>query len=247
MMNQLTLGISLRDDATFDNFLAGRNQTLLNYLQDIVKNHVNNVRKDLSLKTEDGLNDNMIYLWGSSNSGLSHLLQACCHLSSEQGQSSLYLPLKQASDFSPQILEGLDKINFVAIDDIDAVAGQSNWEEQLFHFYNDILRSENTYVIFAAHNAVKQLPLRLPDLQSRLSSLVSMHVQSLEDDEKLLVLQIRAKARGLEITKRVGAFLLNRCSRNMGALFQILEKLDHASLVAQRKLTIPFVKSVLRI
>lgn len=246
-MNQLTLGISLRDDATFANFLAGRNLTLVNFLQEISSHKLDSKEEDILPKVADSINDNMVYLWGSTGSGLSHLLQACCHYLTEHGQTCLYLPLKQASDLSPQILEGLDKINLIAIDDVDAIAGLRNWEEQLFHFYNSILHLENTYVIFAAHNAAKQIPFILPDLQSRLSNLVSLHVQTLEDYEKLAVLQMRAKARGLEITKRVGIFLLNRCSRNMASLFQILEKLDQASLVAQRKLTIPFVKGVLRI
>lgn len=246
MMNQLALGISLRDDATFSNFLVGKNQALVNFLQNIT-NHTVNDLKDDTQNVNEKLKDNMVYLWGSAGSGLSHLLQACCHFLSEQGKTCLYLPLSQSSDLSPQILEGLDQINFIAVDDIDAVVGQRQWEEQLFHFYNNILHAENTYVIFAAHNAAKQLPLVLPDLQSRLCHLLSLHVQTLEDDEKLMVLQMRAKSRGLEVTKRVGTFLLNRCSRNMGSLFQILEKLDKASLVAQRKLTIPFVKSVLRI
>lgn len=247
MMNQLALGISLSDDATFANFLVGRNQALINFLQNITNHTKNDLTEAVAQNVDKGLKDNMIYLWGSASSGLSHLLQACCHFLSEQGKTCLYLPLNQANELSPQILENLDQINFIAIDDIDAIAGQKQWEEQLFHFYNNIQHIKNTYIIFAAHNAAKQLPLGLPDLQSRLCHLVSLHVQSLEDHEKLMVLQMRAHARGLEITTRVGAFLLNRCSRNMGSLFQILEKLDQASLIAQRKLTIPFVKSVLRI
>ena len=193
------------------------------------------------------LNEHMIYLWGSTGAGLSHLLQASCHYLTEHGQNCLYLPLTQANELSPQILQGLDQLSLIAIDDIDAIAGMRDWEEALFHFFNRILHLQNTSVIFSAHNASKQLPFILPDLQSRLNSLLSFHVQSLEDHEKLTVLQIRAKARGLEVTQRVGLFLLNRCSRNMGSLFHILDKLDQASLEAQRKLTIPFVKSVLRI
>ncbi len=245
-MNQLTLGISLRDDATFTNFTLGRNEATIHFLQQFLLN-VDEINQTSSDNHENKLNEQMIYLWGSVGCGLSHLLQACCHYVSAHGQTSLYLPLKQASELSPQILEGLDNLSFIAIDDCDVIAGQFSWEEALFHFYNRMLSSPNTRVIFSGHIAVKQLPLSLPDLQSRLNSLLSLHVNSLEDGEKLTVLQSRAKARGLEITQQVGLFLLNRCSRNMAALFPILEKLDHASLVEQRKLTIPFVKSVLKI
>lgn len=246
MMNQLTLGISLRDDATFTNFTVGRNEISIQFLQHFLLNS-NNTSQSSHENNQQQMNEHMIYLWGSTGCGLSHLLQACCHYLSAQGYACLYLPLTQANDLSPHILEGLDNLSLIAIDDIDAITGQHVWEEELFHFYNRILPHTNTRIIFSGHIAVKQLRLQLPDLQSRLNSLVSIHINSLDDGEKLIVLQSRAKARGLEITPQVGHFLLNRCSRNMGSLFQILEKLDHASLVAQRKLTIPFVKSVLRI
>lgn len=42
-------------------------------------------------------------------------------------------------------------------------------------------------------------------------------------------------------------FLLNRLDRDLTYLFSVLEKLDKASLQAQRKLTIPFVKEQLHL
>jgi len=45
----------------------------------------------------------------------------------------------------------------------------------------------------------------------------------------------------------VHGFLLTRLSRDMRALLDVLDKLDHASMAAQRKLTIPFIKSTLKL
>ncbi|MGU2568375.1 HdaA/DnaA family protein, partial [Pseudomonas aeruginosa] len=50
---------------------------------------------------------------------------------------------------------------------------------------------------------------------------------------------------GLHLTDEVGRFILNRGSRSMNSLFDLLEQLDRASLQAQRKLTIPFLKETL--
>lgn len=230
-MNQLTLGISLRDDATFDNFYPGRNDALIPYLEMFASRAL----------------ERMLYLWGESGSGLSHLLQACCHRHSSLGYSCLYLPLSQANELTPELLKGLEDLTLLVIDDIDAIAGQQTWEEELFHLYNRILVQQTTSVIFAAHLAPKQLPVVLPDLQSRLSSLLALYIQPLEDAEKLAALQMRAQGRGLVLSKQVGQFLLRRCARQMSVLFNILERLDQASMAAQRKLTIPFVKSVLQL
>ena len=75
---------------------------------------------------------------------------------------------------------------------------------------------------------------------------MSFQVHTLSDEQKLAALQQRAKARGLQLEEEVGEFLLRHCPRDTRFLFEILEKLDAASLVAQRKLTIPFVRSILQ-
>ncbi|WP_455365563.1 HdaA/DnaA family protein [Kaarinaea lacus] len=48
--------------------------------------------------------------------------------------------------------------------------------------------------------------------------------------------------RGLELSDDVGQFLLRRYSRDLVELFALLERLDHASLSEQRRLTIPFLR-----
>lgn len=48
-------------------------------------------------------------------------------------------------------------------------------------------------------------------------------------------------------SEEVGQFILQRCNRDLPSLLQILTQLDTASLVEQRRLTIPFVKRVLAI
>ena len=65
------------------------------------------------------------------------------------------------------------------------------------------------------------------------------------DEEKLQALQLRAKLRGFELPEDVGRFLLKRLDREMRTLFMTLDQLDRASITAQRKLTIPFVKEIL--
>ena len=53
------------------------------------------------------------------------------------------------------------------------------------------------------------------------------------------------RMRGLQMSDEVGRFILTRGERSMSALFELLERLDQASLQAQRKLTIPFLKETL--
>jgi len=91
----------------------------------------------------------------------------------------------------------------------------------------------------------QQLPILLPDLLSRLQSGLLYQLVELDDEDKLLALQLRAKKRGLDLPDSVGEFILLRAERNLSTLMRILDELDHRSLQQQRKLTVPLVKETL--
>jgi DnaA family protein len=225
---QLPLSFRLRDDATFDNYLAVGNQQVLHNILELLA----------------GKADTFIYLWGSEGSGKSHLLQACCHAAPEYNKTALYLPLAELFSFSYDAFHGLENVDLICLDDIDQIAGNRNAEEQVFHFFNRI-RAQGNSLLIAANVAPLQLKIALPDLKSRLAWGIVYQLHALDDAEKLSALQLHAKARGLELDESVGNFLLGRCARNMTQLFATLELLDQASLIEQRRLTIPFVKRIL--
>lgn len=211
MNKQLTLGIQLRDDATFENFFPGDNQELLSTLRGLILQQT----------------ESFIYLWGNSGSGRSHLLQACCHLADAQGFSSIYLTLPNRK-LAPQILEGLENLYLICIDNVNNITNDTNdlsWEEALFHCYNRMLHT-NTRLIVTADTPPKLLNLQLPDLHSRLNAGVIFQVKPLTDEQKLAALQLRAKMRGFTLSHDVSQFLLNHYPRDMSVLFSALEKLD---------------------
>jgi DnaA family protein len=67
----------------------------------------------------------------------------------------------------------------------------------------------------------------------------------LDDDDKIAALRHKAKRLGIHITPQAAHYMLTRYDRNLASLWLMLDKLDWASLAAQRKLTIPFLKQVL--
>ena len=72
------------------------------------------------------------------------------------------------------------------------------------------------------------------------------HSPAAEDDaSRLQALQIRARFRGFDLPEDTGRYLLKRTPRGPASLFSVLDTLDRAALVAQKRLTIPFVRSVL--
>ncbi|WP_372874177.1 DnaA regulatory inactivator Hda [Pseudomonas sp.] len=228
---QLPLGVRLRDDATFANYYPGANAAALGYVERLCE-------------AEAGWAESLIYLWGGAGVGRSHLLQAACLRFEQCGEPAVYLPLAELVEYGPTMLDNLEQCELVCLDDLDAVAGRSDWEEALFHLFNR-LRDSGRRLLLAASSSPRELPVKLADLQSRLTLALVFQLQSLSDEDKLRALQLRASRRGLHLSDEVGRFILTRGERSMSALFELLERLDQASLQAQRKLTIPFLKETL--
>ena len=137
----------------------------------------------------------------------------------------VYLPLSRREQFSVEMLEGLEHMGLLCIDDLDAIAGDAEWEEAIFHLYNRV-RDAEARLIVAANNHPTALAVQLPDLQSRLVWGLVFKLQSLDDKPLTAALQLRARARGLELPGEVVAYLLRRCALDMNSLFDLLEKLD---------------------
>lgn len=228
---QLSLGMRLRDDATFANYYPGANAVTLGYVEH-------------ACEIEDQWLDSVLYIWGTTGVGRSHLLQAACLRVEERGDRVLYLPLADLAQHGPQLLDNVEFCDLVCLDDLQAIAGQLHWEEALFHAFNR-LRDSGKQLLIAADAPPRELGIKLPDLQSRLSLALVFQLHELSDEDKLRALQLRASRRGLQLPDDVGRFILARSVRSMTVLFDTLEQLDHASLQAQRKLTIPFLKEAL--
>jgi len=229
MLQQLSLSLRLRDEAKFSNFYQQNNEQVVRSLQEMAA----------------GNGEQFIYLWGAASSGRTHLLHAVCAQANELHRQAVYIPLGDFTQLQAEILEGLEHTaDIICIDDIQSIATHSEWEQALFHFYNRV-RQSNSKLIITGNTPPAQLAIKLPDLLSRLAWGLCLTVHSLKDEEKLSALQLRAQCRGLKLSEAVGRFLLNRYSRDMSALFNVLEELDSHALVAQRALTIPFVKEVL--
>lgn len=229
MNKQLALAIQLNDEATLNNFNWHNNELLKQQLTTILEFN----------------SEKILYLWGTHGSGKSHILQGCCQAVS-QNQSAIYLPLSLLREWGSESLDGLEEQTLICIDDIDAIAGDKAWEEALFHLYNKVKDNENTLLIISGNHTPSNSPIQLPDLRSRLSWGLVLQLHELMDEEKINTLQLVALQRGFDLPPSVLQFLIKRCSRNMHDLHQLLDLLDKASLQAHRKITIPFVKEILK-
>jgi len=234
MQSQLSLDIKVDNYSTFDNYFVTKNN------EQVVEN-----LKDIILNNKP---DQYLYLWGTQGSGKTHLLCACSDYADKIGYKVLYISLKEIinceNDMASGIFENMDMFNFVCIDDLDMISGNRYWQELLFDVYNQCI-DKKIKLIIASNKAIGNMDISLSDLKSRLLWGVRYHLHELFDNEKILALRLHAKNRAMDLSDEVASYIIKRYSRNMNNLYQILDKLDKASWQKQRKLTVPFVKTVL--
>jgi DnaA family protein len=228
MSTQLPLQFEFRANQTFANFFVGANQEIVSHLQSSVACN----------------GELQIFLCGQSGLGKTHLLQACCHLAHALRRSSFYLDLASSHLPDAAILTGLDSLDLVCFDNIEAIAGKSDWETAFFHFFNQHRDSEHTLIVSAAC-LPNETGIQLPDLKTRLNWGLTLKIQPLAENDRITALIFKANQMGFEISPQVGLFLLTHYDRDLSTLWQLLEQIDKASLAAKRKLTIPFLKQIL--
>jgi DnaA family protein len=219
-MEQLPLRVRLRDFARFASFVTGGNQEARHVLA-------------------DPRGPRVTWLWGRPGSGKTHLLQAACAAAGERGEAVAYFDLASAP--SGAVLEGCESLQLVCLDGLDHVAGDVAWNAAIFRLYT-LLQDAGGRLAVASTLPPASLDFTLPDLRSRLLAASVHQLQELDETGLCEALRLRAGARGLELTEDAALYLVHRLPRDTHSLFDVLERLDDASLAAQRKLTIPFLR-----
>jgi DnaA family protein len=226
-MQQLPLGVQLRERATFSTFVTGSNVEAVARLQGITAQRERAV----------------LWLWGAEGSGRTHLLQAAC-AAAPLGSRVAYLPLRDLGEATVDFLGGALGVELLCLDDVDAVIGSRAVEQALFIAYRRI-EEQGGRIIATASGAPAALRWGLADIASRFGAAEIFQIRALDESGQHEALRLRAAQRGLELPEDTARYLLRRFPRDMRSLGKLLDDIDTASLSAQRRLTVPFVREIL--
>ena len=227
-MRQISLGLRLPDRAVFASFLAARNTEAVEHARRLAGGEIAGIT----------------WLCGPDGAGKTHLLQAICAAASERMRAG-YVPLAQVSGLGVGVLEGLPQLQCLCLDDIEQVAGQPDWERGIFGLLRE-MEDAGGRLIVAAQAPPALTHWALADLGSRCAAGAVFQLRVLDKHEQQAALQLRARLRGFELPAETLLWLQRRFPRDMRSLYALLDTLDEAALAAQRRLTIPFIREVLR-
>jgi DnaA-homolog protein len=225
-MKQIALDIGLAPGPTLKNFFAGPNQAALQHLQLWVGN--------------DKRSPVPSYVWGEGGSGKTHLLRAAQAALRDQGCPVGWM---DATVAEPSAFN--DAWRVVILDDVHIYTAVQqhaafNW------FVNATTPSDGQqrWVLAAGNVPPSDLALR-EDLRTRLGWGHIFQLQVLSEPERRAVLRQQADDRGVFLSDEVMDFMLNRFSRDLSSLIQLLDQLDGYALQTQRAITIPLIKAML--
>lgn len=228
-MKQLALDIGLVQAPTLDRYFGGPNADALHSITQSVTSIMRTHQVPVPT-----------YLWGESGSGKTHLLKAVQELFQAQGAKVGWRDAQ--SKFAPSFHEDW---TVVLLDDVHLYS--KSQQAVAFNWFINAMSPANgvqRWVLAAGALPPADLPLR-DDLRSRLAWGNVFQLRSLGEEERRAVLRLEADARGVVLGADVMDYMLNRFSRDLGSLMQLLDKLDSYALRTQRAITIPLLRAML--
>lgn len=227
MSAQIPLALRWPAHQRFASFVAGANAAGIEILREAARS----ARAD------------RVFLAGVRGSGKTHLLIAVCAEAGAAGHGAQYLDLSRLGAEPGEAIRRFAGNDLLAIDNLDAIAGLADAEHALFDLYNRS-RADGATMVFAASEPPPALALKLPDLVSRLSACTQWQIRPLDEEVRRQVVRDLAGARGLELDQAVLDWLFTRRARDLGTLVGLLDRIDHAALAAQRRVTVPFLRNL---
>ena len=214
-VKQLILDLIPPATPTLDNFVPGRNGEVLKALLDAASG-VPPAR--------------ILYLWGESCSGKSHLAH------------SLSGGLNATEYFADHGGSLSDVATLFVVDDVHAISDAH--QGGIFNLINLINASQTRHLLIATGNvAPRDLAIRR-DLASRLGQGLVFQLTPLSDTEKADALCAHAHTRGFALREDVIAYLLRHSRRDMASLVEFLDALDQYSLETGREITLPLLREM---
>jgi len=229
MIDQTLIPTDASNYIGFESFYDSGNQVLIEELKNLL----------IAARTRP-----VLYLWGESGSGKTHLLDSCCVAAEKLHRPGIYVSLAGYRDTRLDELLPVAAHTILCLDDIGAIAGIDSAQSGILSLYESAMQNSAALVI-SGQAPPGKLGLELPDLESRLACGGVYHVHSLNEEEKRQALRHQANIRGFTLDEKVIAFIMSHCNRDTHSLFALLDRLDSASLRVQRKITFPFVKTLL--
>ena len=225
---QLALQIQINERASLNNFFVSKNNS-----------KTIQILKNILLDSNNGV---QMFIDDLGSNGKSYLLQAICNDFSNSSNSSIYIPMQEAINLDPSILEGVSELNLICIDDVDLINKRREWEIALFNLINECYEKDCFLLLSGSINKLEAIP----DLVSRIKKMETLRLEAINDDELLEATQAISKNLNIEISDKNMNYLINNSKRDIKTIFRTLSQLEKESLERKKSIGLNLIKEVIR-
>ena len=225
---QLALQIQINERASLNNFFVSKNNS-----------KTIQILKNILLDSNNGV---QMFIDDLGSNGKSYLLQAICNDFSNSSNSSIYIPMQEAINLDPSILEGVSELNLICIDDVDLINKRREWELALFNLINECYEKDCFLLLSGSVNKLEAIP----DLVTRIKKMETLRLEAINDDELLEATQAISKNLNIEISDKNMNYLINNSKREIKTIFRTLSQLERESLERKKSIGLNLIKEVIR-
>ena len=185
--------------------------------------------------------DNLLYLYGPSGSGKSHLLKAIGQSLSNDGVARIPL-ISCANVLSvDDLFNPTQNTAALLVDDLHLLRNDPALRAGLWQLFNDFY-SSGRIVALAGLNHPRELPLLDDHLVSRLLWGLVARVDASDDDSRRMILKKVADDRQVRVPDDVVDYVLMTASREVNDLIDSFESLYRLSMTRNRKMTVSLAR-----
>ncbi|MCC6919193.1 MAG: chromosomal replication initiator DnaA [Alphaproteobacteria bacterium] len=165
----------------------------------------------------------MLALIGPSGSGKTHLARAHAVRTAAVNRPAAIWPEGDGAD--------------LILEDMDRLVGNADGEERVFHAFNRVQAAGGT-ILFTARTPIAGWPVKLPDLQTRMSTVLAVDLPPPDDALLHAVLLKLFADRQIAPgpSAEVAAWLVPRMERSLAEASRLVAELDHRSLAEKRRI-----------
>lgn len=209
---------------TFENFVVGKsNQVVYAAMQSVAQN--------------PGKKINPLFIYSGVGLGKTHLLHAVGNYLNENRQdlNVLYVTCEKfINDYVESIKNSKEKLNqefrdkyrnvdVLMVDDIQAISGKVNTQEEFFNTYNELYQNDKQ-IIIASDRPPKDMSALEERLRSRFSSGLIQDIQEPDYETKVAIIKKKCGQEGYLVDDDVVDYIAQKTGTNIREMEGILSK-----------------------
>ena len=180
-------------------------------------------------------------IYGPKSSGKSHLAHIWINRVQKSLPRPIQIPIVNAAQINMKnINKYANEYPFLVIENLDGTIN----EEAFFHLYNHY-NVPDKFILFTSELPPSKLPLKLPDLRSRLNIIPTVEILQ-PDDTMLTALIVKLfNDRQIIISQDILDYILKHTERSFDFVARLIAEIDDISWTYGRTVSVPIVKEAL--